>query len=111
MAHRLGIKASGRPAVSARIGDGTVGGGADLRFVQGFLEFMGHSKLKATEVYTHVALTQLKAVYEACTGAGARVPAAAPDSSATGEPTKEEVLAALEEKWRKRTSCRNEGRG
>ena len=64
-------------------------GGADVRFVQ---EFLGHAKLEATEVYTHVTLTKLKAVYEAC-HPGARPAAAAP----APVPTAVEVLEALEE--------------
>jgi integrase/recombinase XerD len=67
-------------------------GGADIRFVQ---EFLGHSKLEATEVYTHVTLTKLKAVYEAC-HPGARVPAVTPGVE-TAPSSSEEVLAALEE--------------
>jgi integrase/recombinase XerD len=48
-------------------------GGADIRFVQ---DFLGHSQMRATEIYTHVTLTKLKAVYEAC-HPGARVEVAA----------------------------------
>jgi integrase/recombinase XerD len=38
-------------------------GGADVRFVQ---ELLGHANLETTEVYTHVTITKLKAVYSAC---------------------------------------------
>ena len=64
-------------------------GGADIRFVQ---EFLGHAKLEATEVYTHVTLTKLKAVYEACHPAGARAPVTASTAA-----TASEVLAQLDE--------------
>lgn len=62
-------------------------GGADIRFVQ---EFLGHAKLEATEVYTHVTLTKLKAVYEAC-HPGARVVTAVPAIAVAAE-----VLEQLE---------------
>lgn len=64
-------------------------------------EFLGHSKLEATEVYTHVTLTKLKAVYEAC-HPGARTAAASgatgtADEESAPAPTAAEVLEALEE--------------
>ena len=43
-------------------------GGADIRFVQ---ELLGHASLETTQVYTRVAISKLKAVYEA-THPGAR---------------------------------------
>lgn len=72
-------------------------GGADVRFVQ---EFLGHSKLEATEVYTHVTLTKLRAVYEAC-HPGARVAtstasASKVDDATAATVTAAEVLAELE---------------
>ncbi len=36
--------------------------GADLRFLQ---ELLGHSKVTSTEIYTHVAISKLKAVHDA----------------------------------------------
>lgn len=62
-----------------------------MRFVQ---EFLGHAKLEATEVYTHVTLTKLKAVYEACHPGARGVPAAL--ATTTAAPTVDEVLAQLE---------------
>ena len=37
-------------------------GGADVRYIQ---EMLGHARLETTEVYTHVAIRQLKAVHTA----------------------------------------------
>jgi len=68
-------------------------GGADVRFVQ---EYLGHAKLDTTQVYTHVTLTKLKAVYEAC-HPGARVATApVPPVVDLAEVTAEDVLAELE---------------
>ena len=36
--------------------------GADIRYIQ---EILGHSKLETTEIYTHVSITQLKAIHSA----------------------------------------------
>jgi integrase/recombinase XerD len=36
--------------------------GADIRFIQ---EMLGHADLKSTQIYTHVAMHELKAVHEA----------------------------------------------
>ena len=35
-------------------------GGADVRYIQ---EMLGHARLETTEVHTHVAIRQLKAVH------------------------------------------------
>lgn len=69
-------------------------GGADVRFVQ---EYLGHAKLDTTQVYTHVTLTKLKAVYEAC-HPGARVATAAPPAATIDKPavTAADVVAQLE---------------
>ncbi len=37
--------------------------GADIRFIQAIL---GHAKLSTTQIYTHVTITQLSAVHDAC---------------------------------------------
>jgi integrase/recombinase XerD len=37
-------------------------GGADVRYIQ---QMLGHARLETTEVYTHVAIRQLKAVHTA----------------------------------------------
>lgn len=37
-------------------------GGADIRYIQ---QMLGHAKLETTQVYTHVSITQLKAVHQA----------------------------------------------
>jgi site-specific recombinase XerD len=38
-------------------------GRADIRHIQ---ELLGHKTLQATEIYTHVAATDLKRVHERC---------------------------------------------
>ena len=52
-------------------------GGADVRYIQ---EMLGHARLETTEVYTHVAIRQLKAVHTAThPGATLRRHRSAPD--------------------------------
>jgi integrase/recombinase XerD len=65
-------------------------GGADIRFVQ---ELLGHATIETTQVYTRVAISKLKAVYEA-THPGAKSEAAAAASPAPASSA--ELLAALE---------------
>lgn len=69
-------------------------GGADVRFVQ---ELLGHSSLETTQVYTRVAISKLKAVYEAthpaARGTAAPPPAAADAAAASSA----ELLAELAE--------------
>jgi integrase/recombinase XerD len=64
--------------------------GADIRFIQAML---GHADLKSTQIYTHVAVKQLKAIHEATHPAKAR--RGRPATGAAG-PTADELLAALE---------------
>jgi integrase/recombinase XerD len=64
--------------------------GADIRFIQAML---GHADLKSTQIYTHVAVTQLKAIHEATHPARPRHAAA----KGTGESAAaDELFAALE---------------
>lgn len=44
---------------------------ADIRYIQAML---GHAQLSSTQIYTHVAMHQLRRVYEATHPAGARSP-------------------------------------
>lgn len=64
--------------------------GADIRFIQAML---GHADLKSTQIYTHVAIKQLKAIHDATHPAKSRKQATQNGS----EPTAEDVLAALDE--------------
>ena len=68
-------------------------GGADVRFVQ---EMLGHSSLEATQRYTHVSITKLKAVY-AATHPGAGVPTGSPEPWAGEHLTSAQLLASLAE--------------
>lgn len=63
---------------------------ADIRFIQAML---GHAELKSTQVYTHVAVKQLKAIHDATHPAKARK---AKQAAGVAEPTLDELLAALE---------------
>ena len=58
-------------------------GGADVRHVQ---EMLGHDNLSSTQIYTHVAVSKLKEVYERTHPAGGR--------EETGQPaqTVEEIV-------------------
>ena len=49
--------------------------GADLRFIQ---QMLGHAMLSTTEIYTHVAIHQLKAVHAATHPARLKAPGASP---------------------------------
>ena len=49
--------------------------GADLRFIQ---QMLGHAMLATTEIYTHVAIHQLKAVHTATHPARLKAPGASP---------------------------------
>lgn len=71
-------------------------GGADVRFVQ---ELLGHSSLETTQVYTHVSISKLKAVYEAC-HPGAKAPpevGAGPAGPASVAPGDEGARAAIDD--------------
>jgi len=61
--------------------------GADIRFIQAML---GHTDLKSTQIYTHVAVKQLKAIHDATHPAKART--AKPAAGAAGPPTADELL-------------------
>ena len=63
--------------------------GADIRFIQAML---GHADLKSTQIYTHVAVKQLKAIHEATHPAKTRKAKAAN----VAEPTADDLLAALD---------------
>ena len=54
--------------------------GADLRFIQ---QMLGHAMLATTEIYTHVAIHQLKAVHTATHPARLKVPDASPETDDT----------------------------
>jgi integrase/recombinase XerD len=64
--------------------------GADIRFIQAML---GHADLKSTQIYTHVAVKQLKAIHDATHPAKTRKTKAAATTQAA--PTADDVLAAL----------------
>lgn len=65
--------------------------GADIRFIQAML---GHADLKSTQIYTHVAVKQLKAIHDATHPAKTRKKkTVALDAEA---PTADDVLAMLE---------------
>lgn len=64
--------------------------GADIRFIQAML---GHADLKSTQIYTHVAVKQLKAIHDATHPAKTRKAKAA---NAAALPTADDLLAALD---------------
>ena len=69
-------------------------GGADVRYIQ---EMLGHARLETTEVYTHVAIRQLKAVHTATHPSAVlarRRPVAELDGEA-GESDVEQLLLTL----------------
>lgn len=66
-------------------------GGADVRFVQ---ELLGHVSLETTQLYTHVTITKLKAVYAACHPA-ARTTAAPTPAADTATVSASDVLQEL----------------
>jgi integrase/recombinase XerD len=63
--------------------------GADIRYVQAML---GHAHIKSTEIYTHVAVAKLKAVYERTHPAASAARAPAPTVAVD-----DEMLSALAE--------------
>lgn len=67
-------------------------GGADTRFIQAML---GHESLESTQLYTHVALSKLRAVYEA-THPGARPAVRASAQVSSAGPSAGELLEQLE---------------
>lgn len=64
--------------------------GADIRFIQ---EMLGHAKVTSTEIYTHVAVSKLRAIH------AATHPAANIEKKAESEQTealeREELLSSL----------------
>jgi integrase/recombinase XerD len=64
--------------------------GADIRFIQAML---GHADLKSTQIYTHVAVKQLKAIHTATHPARSRKQAA--EKVATPA-ARDDLLAALD---------------
>ncbi|HEX5488147.1 MAG TPA: tyrosine-type recombinase/integrase [Rhodanobacteraceae bacterium] len=64
--------------------------GADIRFIGAML---GHSALKSTQIYTHVAVKQLKAIHEATHPAKSRKRTANPAATPTA---RDDLLAALD---------------
>jgi integrase/recombinase XerD len=65
--------------------------GADIRFIQAML---GHADLKSTQIYTHVAVKQLKAIHTATHPAKTRKAKRATGSAE--HPTADDVLDALD---------------
>jgi integrase/recombinase XerD len=62
-------------------------GGADVRYIQ---QMLGHARLETTEVYTHVAIRQLKAVHTATH------PGATLRHHRGGDPSPQELPGGLE---------------
>ena len=69
------------PHAAAHHGDADAGNGADIRYIQ---EMLGHSDLQSTQIYTHVAIRQLKKIHEA-THPGASLEKKKPASSSVAD--------------------------
>lgn len=66
--------------------------GADIRFIQ---QMLGHSKLSSTQIYTQVSIRMLKHVHAATHPAQLQKPEPLARGETSGEPSKEELFAAL----------------